>query len=127
MRTRILSSLHAIIALNAIGGGLFGLTGAHGVPVEWLRRTPFPSDVVPSLILLVVVGGAHSLAAIHVGRRRAHARIVSLAAGAILLGWISVQVALIGYVSWLQPAVALAALVNLALGAGRFDRGRATA
>ena len=43
------------------------------------------------------------------------ARRVSLAAGAILLGWIGTQVALIGYVSWLQPAVALAALANVTL------------
>ena len=36
---------------NAVGGGIYGLSGAPGVPVEWLEHTPFPSYVIPSLIL----------------------------------------------------------------------------
>ncbi|MBL8984585.1 MAG: hypothetical protein JNL26_20530, partial [Gemmatimonadetes bacterium] len=88
MRSRILGGLHAIIALNAIGGGIYGLAGAAGVPVEWLQGTPFADYRIPSLILLVVVAGAHAFAAVRVGRRMPDARRISMAAGAILLGWI---------------------------------------
>lgn len=115
MRTRLLSVLHAVIALNAVGGGIYGLTGAPGVPVEWLEHTPFPSYVIPSLILLLLVGGTQAAAGRSVASRTPRSRRVSLAAGAILLGWIGTQVALIGYVSWLQPAVALTALANVTL------------
>jgi hypothetical protein len=115
MRTHLLSVLHAVVALNAVGGGIYGLTGAAGVPVEWLEHTPFPSYLIPSLILLLVVGGTQVAASLSVAARTPRARRVSLAAGAILLGWIGTQVALIGYVSWLQPAVALAAFANLTL------------
>jgi len=115
MRSRVLSVLHGTVALNAIGGGVFGLTGASGVPVEWLHNTPFDSYRIPSLILLTIVGGSHATAAIRVGLRHPRAHEWSFAAGAILLVWICVQLAMIGYVSWLQPAVAIAGLANLAL------------
>ncbi len=118
LRTRVLTALHIVIALNAIGGGIFGLAGAPGVPAELLRGSPFANYLVPSLILLVVVGGAHAAAGGGVLRRTAGARRLSLAAGVILLAWIGVQVAIIGYVSWLQPAMALAAGTNLALAWG---------
>jgi len=75
----------------------------------------FDSYRIPSLILLTIVGGSHATAAIRVARRHPRAREWSLVAGAILLVWICVQLAMIGYVSWLQPAVAIAALANLAL------------
>jgi len=55
---RTLGVLHALMALNAVGGGLYGLTGAEGVPRTWLDGTPFNSYLVPSLILLLVVRGS---------------------------------------------------------------------
>lgn len=126
MRARLLSVLHAVVALNAVGGGVYGLAGARDVPVEWLEHTPFASYLVPSLILLVVVGGTHAAAGFSVATRAPRSRIVSLAAGAILLGWIGAQVAMIGYVSWLQPAVTAVAIVILMLASRLPDKGRAT-
>ena len=127
MRTRVLIGLHAVVALNAVGGGIYGLTGAPGVPVAWLQRTPFASYLVPSLILLVVVGGSQAAAGLSIAVRSPRSRSASVMAGAVLLGWIGVQVALIGYVSWLQPTVAVAALGNLALASGLDGHRRATA
>ncbi len=124
MRARVLSVLHAFLAVNAIGGGIFGIAGARGVPLEWLHGTPFESYRVPSLILCTVVGGTQGLASVLVGRHAPRARTVSVAAGAILLGWISIQGALIGYVSWLQPAVAVSALASLILAVGLPRAGR---
>ena len=53
-----LGNLLAVGALNALAGGYYGLTGALGVPTEWLEGSPFADYVVPSLILLVVVSGS---------------------------------------------------------------------
>lgn len=105
-----------MVALNAVGGAIYGLAGAPGVPVAWLEATPFPSYFIPSLILLLVVGGTHTAAGLSVAARTPRSRRMSLTAGVILVGWIGAQVALIGYVSWLQPGVAFAALANLTLG-----------
>jgi len=64
-----LGGLLAFGALNALGGGYYGLTGAVGVPTEWLEGSPFAYYFVPSLILLVVVGGSFAVAAIAVFAR----------------------------------------------------------
>lgn len=110
-----LGALLIFAALNAIGGGVYGLSGAEGVPREWLRGTPFTSYFIPSLFLLVVVGGAFAVAAVAVLAGRKWARLAALIAGAITLAWIAAQVGLIGYVSWMQPATALGGLLILAL------------
>ena len=110
-----LGALQLLIAVNAIGGGVYGLTGAPDVPREWLAGSPFSSYLIPSLVLIVAVGGVHLVAAVRVWQRHPHARALSIGAGAILGGWIVVQVAIIGYVSWLQPAMGAAALVESAL------------
>jgi len=111
----LLGGLLAFGALNAFGGGYYGLSGAEGVPVELLEGSPFRSYFVPSLILLVVVGGSFFFAAIAVVAGSPIARISALGAGAIVLVWIVVQVSIIGYVSWLQPATAIAGLLILLL------------
>jgi len=110
-----LGTLLAFVSLNAVGGGIYGLAGAEGVPLEWLEGSPFTTYRVPSLVLLTVVGGSLAAAAVAVFARARKARLLSRAAGVILLGWIAVQLALIGYVSWLQPAMVVAGVVILAL------------
>lgn len=112
--SRALSVLQGLVALNAFGGGAFGLAGAPGLPPEWLAGSPFSSYLIPSLVLIVAVGGVHLVAAVRVWQRHPHARPLSVGAGAILGGWIAVQVAIIGYVSWLQPAMGVVALIELA-------------
>jgi hypothetical protein len=101
-------ALELIIAINAVGGSIWGLSGAKDVPREWLDGTPFDSYVVPSLILLVGVGGGMSAAAAALALRRPLAPEVNIAAGLVLVGWIAVQVLIIvpdGGFSWLQPAM----------------------
>lgn len=110
-RTRILrytlGVLLAFVALNAFGGGYYGLAGAVGVPREWLARSPFSDYLVPSLILMFVVGGTFLGAAIAVFAGLPSARKLSVAAGVVVLLWIAAQVAIIGPVSWLQPVMVL--------------------
>jgi hypothetical protein len=100
-----------LIAFNAWGGGYYGLSGAAGVPTTWLEGTPFQSYFWPSLILLLVVGGTMAGAALSVARGQPQAFWWSTMAAVVLLGWIATQLAMIGYVSWLQPAMVVAALL----------------
>jgi hypothetical protein len=102
-----LGSLLAFGALNAFGGGYYGLSGAAGVPTEWLEGSPFSDYFIPSLILLVVVGGSFVMAAIVVFAGLRIARVAALTAGLVVLGWLAAQVAIIGYVSWMQPTTAI--------------------
>jgi hypothetical protein len=111
-----LGGLLAFGALNAFGGGYYGLSGAQGVPTEWLKGSPFPDYFVPSLILLVVVGGSFLMAAIAVFAGLRIARVTTFAAGLVVLGWLAAQLAIIGYVSWMQPTTAVAGVLVLVLG-----------
>ena len=111
-----LGALLVFGAVNAFGGGYYGLSGAKGVPTEWLNGSPFPDYFVPSLILLVVVGGSFIVAAMAVFAGLRIARLAALAAGIVVLGWLAVQLAIIGYVSWMQPTTAIAGLLVLVLG-----------
>jgi hypothetical protein len=87
------------------------MAGAEGVPLAWLDGTPFDNYFVPSLILFAVVGGSALLGSIAAFANLDAARTAALGAGAILMIWIAVQVTMIGYVSWLQPAVAITAVI----------------
>jgi len=109
----LLGILLAVVALNAFGGGYYGLAGAKDVPTEWLAGSPFRSYVVPSIVLFVVVGGSCLVAAIALFARWRIDRAAALTSGAVLLVWIVVQVVAIGYVSWLQPTVFAVALAVL--------------
>lgn len=104
-------------ALNAFGGGWYGMSGAPLVPKEWLNGSPFRDYFIPSVILFAVVGGAFAAGAIAVFARLRMARGAALAAAVVVLVWIATQVSMIGYVSWMQPITAGAGLLILALAA----------
>ena len=111
----LLGALLIFGALNAFGGGYYGLSGAKGVPTEWLQGSPFSDYFVPSLILIGVVGVAFLIAAVAVFRGWRRDRFFALGAGAVVLSWLAAEMAIIGYVSWMQPTTAIAAAVILVL------------
>ncbi len=100
-----------LVMLNAFGGGYYGLTGAEGVDPSLLEGSPFGSYFIPSLFLFVVIGGGLAVATAAWILHRPRAPLLSLTMGVIIVAWIVVQVAIIGYVSWLQPASLIAGLV----------------
>lgn len=108
-----LGTLLTILALNAFGGGFYGITGAKDIPVEWLRGSPFPNYFIPGLFLFVVIGGSAMVASIMVFRQHPLARIAAFGCGILVLAWLLVQVFIIGYVSWMQPATAIVAVLIL--------------
>ena len=100
---RALVVLFAFVALNAFAGGVYGMSGAEGVPTDLLRGSPFDDYFLPSVILFVAVGGSCLVAAAAALRRHRAMRPVALGAAAVLLVWIVTQLLIIGYVSWMQP------------------------
>lgn len=84
--------LTAFIALTAIPGGIAMLAGLEDFPLEWLAGTPFRSYTIPALLLSVVVGGSALVAAVMVFARREGSAIAAMAAGAIMAGYITIEV-----------------------------------
>jgi hypothetical protein len=122
-----LISLQLLVMLNAFGGGIYGLSGAPGLDPAWLDGSPFSTYVVPSLILFTVIGGGMAVATAAWILKSRVAPWLSLVMGAALMSWIVVQLAMIGYVSWLQPVMlvagaAVAALAVAALRAGQREQ-----
>jgi hypothetical protein len=107
--------LELCIGVGALAGGVNALTGAKGVPREWLDGTPFKSYFVPGLLLFVVIGGSMLAAAGLLLGGASAARLVSLEAGIVLLGWIAAQLATIGYRHWLQPLLLVLGLAVVVL------------
>lgn len=77
----LLVLIESVIAVNAVAGAVWGLAGAKNVPREWLEGTPFDSYVIPSLILLVGVGGGMTVAVVALLVRRRQAPELTIAAG----------------------------------------------
>lgn len=112
-----LGSIILFVALNAFGGGLYGMHGADEVPESWLDGTVFHSYFIPGLILFLVVGGSCLITSIMVFGKHRFAQRSAFICAAVILLWIFVQLKVIGFVSWLQPFIAglgvLILLLNL--------------
>lgn len=119
VRTALLT-LDLIVCLTAIAGGLAILLGIFQMPGEWLHHTPFDSYQIPAMILAVVVGGSALVAAVAVIVRSEWDALTSLVAGVILLGWIVIEVAMIGLQSALQPFYFVISVVVIGLAARLF-------
>ena len=115
MLRNTLGALLLLIALNAFGGGYYGMSGARDVPAEWLTGSPFRDYFIPGLILFIAVGGSALIASVAVFKKHRLARQAALLCGGVILSWISVQLVIIGYVSWLQPVIAVAGILIILL------------
>jgi hypothetical protein len=118
-----LVAVDAFVALAAIGGGLALALGmeAGRFPLSWLQGTPFADYVGPGLILAIVVGGSAAVATVAAVRDARQGGRVSVVAGAILVGWVVSEIAILtgdGEVVSPTEAVFLGVgLVMVALGA----------
>jgi hypothetical protein len=92
-------------ALSALIGAVLAIAAnGAGVPLEYLKNSPFSSYFVPGLILGVGVGGTQLAAAIALVAKRDLALLLSTVAGFGMLIWIFVELAMIQQFSWLQAA-----------------------
>lgn len=87
--------------LSGVAGG-FALVadpsgGALGLPRSWLDGSPFEDYLMPGLILLFILGLIPLIVAWVVWKARRGSWLAALAVGVALLGWLAVQVLVIGY------------------------------
>jgi hypothetical protein len=113
--TWALGAIEAVVAVSAAGGAVYGLSGAPGVRAEWLDGSPFSSYVIPSLVLLVAVGGSAALALAALVARDVRAPALGIVAGGILIAWIAAEMIWIPF-SPLQPACLAAGAAMILLG-----------
>ncbi|GAA4142528.1 hypothetical protein [Leifsonia shinshuensis] len=117
-----LSVLCAAVGVTAIAGGAALVVGATtsstlggAVPDRaFLGGSPFPSYLVPGLLLALVVGGTQLAAAFLVWRASHTGTVAAAVAGFGLLIWIFVQMVFIPF-SALQAAYFAAGLTELGL------------
>jgi hypothetical protein len=97
----------AFLALGAIGGAAFMLAAPDGHLMQWdttmLAGSPFDDFLVPGLILGVLFG-LGSLATIALGLRGSPvAPFIGFAIGCAQMIWITVELAILGELSFLHP------------------------
>jgi hypothetical protein len=105
-------------AVSAIVGAVGLVVGFINIPLSVLSGTPFTDFTVPALLLGFVVGGSALVAGVIAafGPRRLGA-LSSAAAGGITVGWLTIEIAMIGLGSWAQVAYLLVGLLMILLAA----------
>ncbi len=113
-------------AVSAFAGAVGLIVGYMNIPLSVLRGTPFADFTVPALLLGIVVGGsALAAAAIALFGPRTLAlfeqwrfdALASAAAGCIMVGWMTVEIAMIGLGTWVQAAYFAVGLLMIGLAA----------
>lgn len=112
--------LQIFIALGAVGGGLVLLLDPSGqgigFSVELLSNSPFSNYLIPGLFLFLVNGIGNFFCGFLSIREHHYAGYAGILFGAIMMTWILVQVAVLGWVSWLQPTYLFLGALELILG-----------
>ena len=105
-------------AVSAFVGAVGLVVGFVNIPVTVLSGTPFTNFTVPALLLGVVVAGSALVAGIIavVGPRQSDA-LASAAAGCITVGWMAIEIAMIGLGSWAQVVWLLVGFAMIGLAA----------
>ena len=104
-----------VVAANAVYGGVALAVDGMGMPAEWLDRLPVDTWTWPGVALLATVALPQLVAAWLVWRRHPLAPVAGLLAGAGLVLWIGVQLAVLQRYFFLQPVIAGLGLLELLL------------
>lgn len=111
------------LSVTALYGGIALVLAPDGsridavMPIDLthLVGTPFADYTIPGVVLVVTLGFGPLVAVYGLLTRRDWAWLAAVLVGPVLLVWLTVEVALIGYVSVLQPAYAVFGLALLVL------------
>jgi hypothetical protein len=107
-----------LLEAASAGVGAVGLVvGFMNIPTTVLSGTPFADFTVPALLLGFVVGGSALVAALIAAFAPRWFAPASAAAGCITVGWLVVEIAMIGLGSWAQIAYMAVGLVMIGLAA----------
>lgn len=103
----ILGFLQAFNGLSGLLGGYMLINDPTGnslnLVLEWLQITPFENYLIPGIILFLFVGMGNVFGFWFTFKKKKKLALVGLVFGLILMVWILLQVALIGYKDFLQP------------------------
>ena len=114
------SILQILIGGSALFGGYNLLTIPDGssldMPLSLLAESPFTDYYVPGLLLFIGIGLFHIGGAVVSWVRFRYAGQCAFILGFILLFWIIIQIAMIGYASLLQPIYFILGLAEIDLG-----------
>jgi len=116
--------LEVLLGVGALGGGGALMLGPRGeimpLPLSALKGSPFDTYFVPGLILFGVLGLGSLAAALLVWLRHPLAPVATTVVGVVLLIWIAVEIAIIGYSNDppLQPIYLLLGAVITVVGLG---------
>jgi hypothetical protein len=117
-------AVNLFAALSAFVGALGLVVGYMDIPLSELRGTPFADFTVPALLLGFLVGGSALAAALialfgpHWVALLAPLRFDALAAavaGCIMVGWMTVEIAMIGLDIWVQALYLVVGLLMIGL------------
>jgi menaquinone-dependent protoporphyrinogen oxidase len=101
-----LAALCLLVGFSALYGGANLMLSPDGaalqMPLSYLQDTPFASYFIPGLILALVIGVGHLATASLALQRSPLANLGGLAAGVGLLGWIAIEMLLLGTANVLQ-------------------------
>ena len=100
-----LGILELVVGAAAVYGGVAVMRDGMGMPSRWLAGTPFTSWLLPGLALLLIVGGSQLTAALALLRDWRGARPVAIGSGAVLMGWIAVQLLVLQRFHPMQPTM----------------------
>lgn len=113
---RALLLVEGFVAVAAFLGGIgLAVTQGLGLTDRLLEGTPFDDWVVLGVTLAVIVGGAQLPAAWAVASRRPYARILSFAAGGVIIAWVLGELVLLGLGTPWQLIMFTAGVATVAL------------
>ncbi|MHB9150484.1 MAG: hypothetical protein ACYC33_10485 [Thermoleophilia bacterium] len=119
-------ALEVLLAVGAIPAGLLMIIRPSGsfmsMPLTMLDGSPFRDFLWPGVILLVANGILPLVVAWGAWRRKSWAPEGHVVVGAVLIGWIVVELLMIDY-HWLQAAYLGLGIVILGLGIWRWKQG----
>jgi predicted MFS family arabinose efflux permease len=102
----ILKLLTAFVTLTAVAGGILMILEPGGSRLHLsrylLRNAPFHDFLLPGILLFLVVGGFSGVALVCQLSRKRNWYNWTLAAAAVLLAYIVIQILIIGEWNWLQ-------------------------
>jgi len=120
---RTLFTVEAALSVAALGGAVsFWASPRDAMPPDVLARTPFSSWAWPGVLLAVCVAVPAGIVAVGTITGRIWAHLAHLLLGLDVVGWIALQAIVIGFVSWLQPAILAWGLTIMCLGALNYRR-----
>ena len=102
-----LAGIAGFVSTGALYGGTALLVDAEafGMREEWLDGSPFGDYRLPGLFLLVVIGFGSALVAMLAALRHTFAAFAATVMGTILIAWLSVETAVIGFQGGAQVAL----------------------